>query len=176
MEVVKVDLWDKIKISIDTRGLCRCRRASANIGRRVLEAGALGGCSKGRASRGVSGSRSVMAVPACSVSKCVLPCRCFSTMFMHTSSPGCHQETRVARSAPSYPLSDVCSSCERWRCRLGGGQQRVFELQRLVSTASGIPRHLPDWLQFVGTCGAFGTRLSWMSVVHSRCTPSPTSR
>jgi hypothetical protein len=93
----------------------------------------------------------------------------------HTSSPDCHQETRVARSAPSYPLLDVCSSCERWRCRLDGGQRRAFELQRLVSTASGIPRHLPGLVQCAGICGAFGTRLSWMSV-HRCCTPSPTSK
>jgi hypothetical protein len=111
-----------------------------------------------------------MAVPACSVSKYVLPSPVFSTMFMHTSSLDCHQETRVARSAPSCPLLDVCSSYER--CRLDGDLQRACELQRLVSMASEIPRHLPCWLQYAETCGAFGTRLSWM-LVRRCCTPSP---
>lgn len=170
MEVVKVDLWNKIKISIDTRGLGRCRRASADIGRRVLEAGAFGRCTKGRTSWSVSGSRSVVTVPARSVSKFVHPSPVFSTSFMHTFSQDCHLETRVARSAPSYHLLNVCSSYER--CRLGGGRQRAFGLQRLVSTASGIPRHLPGWLQCAETCGASGTRLSWM-LVHCCCTPSP---
>ena len=111
-----------------------------------------------------------MTVPACSVSKFVLPSRMFSTMFMRTSSLGCHQENRVARSVPSCPLLDVCSSCER--CRSDGDQQRVFELQRLVSTASGNLRHLLGWLQYAETCGASGTRLFWKSVRRC-CAPSP---
>lgn len=35
-----------------------------------------------------------------------------SAMFVHTFCPGC-QESPVVRSAPSCPLSSLCSSCAR---------------------------------------------------------------
>ena len=97
-------------------------------------------------------------MPAYSVSKGVLPSQLLSITFMHTSSLDCLRDIRAARSAPSYPLLDVYSSCAR--CRLDGGRRRSYELQRLVSRASEIPRHRRGWQQYAETCGAFGTRLS----------------
>jgi len=111
-------------------------------------------------------------IPAFSVSKGVLPSPVFSITCIHTSYLDCRRETRVARSAPSYRLLDVCSSCER--CRLDGGLRQACELQRLVSTASGIPLHRRVWLRCAETCGVSGTRLSWM-LVH-RCCSSPSPR
>lgn len=88
---------------------------------------------------------------------------------VHTSSQGC-QETLVVHWAPSYPLFDLRSFCERFRL---AAAHRACEWQMQVPKASGSARCYRGCSRSAGTCGALGTRLSLMLVRQSFGSPGP---